>query len=160
MDDRILTPEGDMDADAVDYSLSRRDVSAVLFAVDREDREALLTLFEDMHPADIADLLEQIGLYDRRRLILLYDRDFDGDVLSELDDTLREEVISYLKPEVLAEAVRYLDSDDVVDLLEDLEEEQQTQILEALDDSDRVAVEQALQFPEYSAGRFMHREVV
>jgi len=160
MDDRILTPEGDMDADAVDYSLSRRDVSAVLFAVDREDREALLTLFEDMHPADIADLLEQIGLYDRRRLILLYDRDFDGDVLSELDDTLREEVISYLKPEVLAEAVRYLDSDDVVDLLEDLEEEQQTQILEALDDSDRVAVEQALQFPEYSAGRLMQREVV
>ena len=60
-----------MDADAVDYSLSRRDVSAILFAVDREDREALLTLFEDMHPADIADLLEQIGLYDRRRLILL-----------------------------------------------------------------------------------------
>ena len=48
MDDRILTPEGDMDADAVDYSLSRRDVSAVLFAVDREDREALLTMFEDM----------------------------------------------------------------------------------------------------------------
>jgi magnesium transporter len=128
--------------------------------VDREDREALLTLFEDMHPADIADLLEQIGLYDRRRLILLYDRDFDGDVLSELDDTLREEVISYLKPEVLAEAVRDLDSDDVVDLLEDLEEEQQTQILDALDDSDRVAVEQALQFPEYSAGRLMQREVV
>jgi len=160
MDDRILTPEGDMDADAVDYSLSRRDVSAVLFAVDCEDREALLTLLEDMHPADIADLLEQIGLYDRRRLILLYDRDFDGDVLSELDDTLREEVISYLKPEVLAEAVRDLDSDDVVDLLEDLEEEQQTQILDALDDSDRVAVEQALQFPEYSAGRLMQREVV
>ena len=160
MDDRTLTSEGDMDADAVDYSLSRRDVSAILFAVDREDREALLTLFEDMHPADIADLLEQIGLYDRRRLILLYDRDFDGDVLSELDDTLREEVISYLKPEVLAEAVRDLDSDDVVDLLEDLEEEQQTQILDALDDSDRVAVEQALQFPEYSAGRLMQREVV
>ena len=160
MDDRTLTSDGDMDADAVDYSLSRRDVSAILFAVDREDREALLTLFEDMHPADIADLLEQIGLYDRRRLILLYDRDFDGDVLSELDDTLREEVISYLKPEVLAEAVRDLDSDDVVDLLEDLEEEQQTQILDALDDSDRVAVEQALQFPEYSAGRLMQREVV
>ena len=52
MDDRILTPEGDMDADAVDYSLSRRDVSAVLFAVDREDREALCnhaTIFPHIH---------------------------------------------------------------------------------------------------------------
>jgi len=160
MDDRTLTPEVEGDADSVDYSLSRRDVSAILYAVDRQDRAALLTLFEDMHPADIADLLEQIGSYNRRRLILLYDRDFDGDVLSELDDALREDVISYLKPEVLAEAVRDLDSDDVVDLLEDLEEKQQTQILDALNDSDRVAVEQALQFPEYSAGRLMQREVV
>ena len=58
MDDRTLTSEGDIDADAVDYSL-RRDVSAILFAVDREDREALLTLFDDMHPADIADLLNK-----------------------------------------------------------------------------------------------------
>ena len=110
MDDRTLTPEVEGDADSVDYSLSRRDVSAILYAVDRQDRAALLTLFADMHPADIADLLEQIGSYNRRRLILLHDRDFDGDVLSELDDALREDVISYLKPEVLAEAVRDLDN--------------------------------------------------
>ena len=160
MDDRNLTREPDTDKDAVDYSLSPRDVSAVLFTVDREDRDALLRLLDGLHPADIADLLEQIGLYDRRRLILLYDRDFDGDVLSELDDTLREEVISYLKPEVLAEAIRDLDSDDVVDLLEDLEQKQQDQILDALDDTDRAAIERSLQYPEYSAGRLMQREVV
>lgn len=160
MDDRNLTREPDTDKDAVDYSLSPRDVSAVLFTVDRGDRDALLRLLDRLHPADIADLLEQIGLYDRRRLILLYDRDFDGDVLSELDDTLREEVISYLKPEVLAEAIRDLDSDDVVDLLEDLEQKQQDQILDALDDTDRAAIERSLQYPEYSAGRLMQREVV
>lgn len=160
MDDRNLTREPDTDKDAVDYSLSPRDVSAVLFTVDRGDRDALLRLLDGLHPADIADLLEQIGLYDRRRLILLYDRDFDGDVLSELDDTLREEVISYLKPEVLAEAIRDLDSDDVVDLLEDLEQRQQDQILDALDDTDRAAIERSLQYPEYSAGRLMQREVV
>lgn len=160
MDDRNLTREPDTDKDAVDYSLSPRDVSAVLFTVDRGDRDALLRLLDGLHPADIADLLEQIGLYDRRRLILLYDRDFDGDVLSELDDTLREEVISYLKPEVLAEAIRDLDSDDVVDLLEDLEQKQQDQILDALDDTDRAAIERSLQYPEYSAGRLMQREVV
>lgn len=160
MDDRNLTREPDTDKDAVDYSLSPRDVSAVLFTVDRGDRDALLRLLDGLHPADIADLLEQIGLYDRRRLILLYDLDFDGDVLSELDDTLREEVISYLKPEVLAEAIRDLDSDDVVDLLEDLEQKQQDQILDALDDTDRAAIERSLQYPEYSAGRLMQREVV
>jgi len=51
-------------------------------------------------------------------------------------------------------------SDDVVDLIEDLEDDQQQTILGALEDVDRVAVQQALSYPEYSAGRLMQREVV
>ena len=115
---------------------------------------------EPLHPADIADLLEQINAFDRGRLIRLYDKEFDGDILSELDESIREEVISALNPQVLADAVRDLDSDDVVDLLEDLEEPQQEAILDALEDSDRVAIEQSLSYPENSAGRLMQREVV
>jgi magnesium transporter len=86
--------------------------------------------------------------------------EFDGDILSELDESIREEVIGLLHPEVLAEAVRELDSDDVVDLVEDLEDRQQDAILEYLEDSDRLAVQQSLTYPEYSAGRLMQREVV
>lgn len=115
---------------------------------------------DPLHPADIADLLEQINAFDRMRLIKLYDKEFDGDILSELDESIREEVIGILSPQVLADAVRELDSDDVVDLLEDLDQPQQDAILDALEDSDRVAVEQSLTFPEYSAGRLMQREVV
>ena len=115
---------------------------------------------EPLHQADIADLLEQVNAYDRARLIRLYDREFDGEILSELDESIREEVIGILAPHVLAEAVRELDSDDVVDLVEYLEEPQQEAILDALEESDRVAVEQALSYPEGSAGRLMQREVV
>jgi magnesium transporter len=115
---------------------------------------------EPLHAADIADLLEQINAFDRSRLIRLYDREFDGDILSELDESIREEVIGVLTPQVLAEAVRDLDSDDVVDLVEDLRETQQEAILEVLEDADRAAVEQALSYPEFSAGRLMQREVV
>ncbi len=150
------TPRDDDDA----YVLDRKDIAAILYAVDRDDRETLTTLMEPLHAADIADLLEQINAFDRTRLIRLYDREFDGDILSELDEGIREEVISILKPDVLAEAVRDLESDDVVDLLEDLEEPQQEAILEVLEDADRVAAEQALSYPEYSAGRMMQREVV
>ncbi len=142
------------------YELERKDVSAILYAVDIEDRAQLTTLMEPLHPADIADLLEQINAYDRSRLIRLYDREFDGEILSELDEAIREEVIAVLKPHVLAEAVRELDSDDVVDLIEDLDDAQQEQILGALEESDRAMVEQSLTFPEYSAGRLMQREVV
>ncbi|WP_425072501.1 magnesium transporter [Sagittula sp. S175] len=142
------------------YALDRKEVAQILYAVDREDREQLIALMEPLHAADIADLLEQVNTFDRMRLIRLYGQEFDGDILSELDETLREEVIGILSPQVLAEAVRELDSDDVVDLIEDLDEEQQGAILGALPESERLAVQQSLTYPEFSAGRLMQREVV
>ena len=151
-------PENVREDDA--YLLNRKNVSAILYAVDIEDKAKLSELMEPLHAADIADLLEQINAFDRSRLIRLYDREFDGDILSELDESIREEVIGVLTPQVLAEAVRDLDSDDVVDLVEDLRETQQEAILEVLEDVDRAAVEQALSYPEFSAGRLMQREVV
>lgn len=157
-DPSIEAPEVEDTEDA--YSLGRKAVAQILYAVDRDDRDQLVALMDPLHPADIADLLEQINAFDRMRLIKLYDKEFDGDILSELDESIREEVIGLLSPQVLADAVRDLESDDVVDLLEDLEQGQQDAILDALEDSDRVAVEQSLTYPEYSAGRLMQREVV
>ncbi|WP_375228460.1 magnesium transporter [Roseobacter sp. S98] len=151
-----IEPEAEDDA----YLLGPRAIASILYAVDIEDRDKLTELMEPLHAADIADLLEQINAFDRTRLIRLYDREFDGEILSELDEGLREEVIGVLTPQVLNQAVREMDSDDVVDLVEDLEDDQQEAILDALEDSDRAAVEQALSYPEYSAGRLMQREVV
>ncbi|MBP0481243.1 magnesium transporter [Sagittula salina] len=142
------------------YELDRKAVAQILYAVDREDRETLVALMEPLHAADIADLLEQINAFDRRRLILLYGQEMDGEILSELDETLREDVIGIMTPQVLAEAVRELDSDDVVDLIEDLDEEQQGAILDVLPESERLAVQQSLTYPEFSAGRLMQREFV
>ncbi|SDX95450.1 magnesium transporter [Citreimonas salinaria] len=153
----VLAPDPDPD-DA--YALDIKSVQQVRQAVEEGDREQLIALMEPLHPADIADLLEQIEPGDRRRFVALYGREFDGDILSELDETIREEMIGLLSPQVLAEAVRDLDSDDVVDLLEDLDPEQRDAILGALGASDRAAVQQSLTYPEYSAGRLMQREVV
>ncbi len=149
-------PEHDEDP----YELNREAVARIIYAVDNDDRALLLAEMEPLHAADIADLLEQVNSFDRRRLLELYGQEFDGDILSELDESIREEVINLLSPEVLADAVRELDSDDVVDLVEDLEDKQQEAILEVLEDSDRMAVQQSLTYPEYSAGRLMQREVV
>ncbi|MEO0937982.1 MAG: magnesium transporter [Pseudomonadota bacterium] len=154
------SPESDQTQAEEGYVLDARAVSRIMYAVDIDDQAGLTEQLDPLHPADIADLLEQINAFDRSRLIRLYDREFDGDILSELDESIREEVIAVLKPSVLAEAVRDLDSDDVVDLVEDLEEPQAEAILGALPDADRAAVEQALTYPEFSAGRLMQREVV
>lgn len=142
------------------YLLTQPVISSILESVDKGDRDTLVALMEPLHAADIADLLEQIGANERRDLILLYDVEFDGEILSELDESIREDVIEILSPSVLVEAVREMDSDDVVDLIEDLDSDQQETVLDALEDTDRAVVQQSLSYPEYSAGRLMQREVV
>ncbi len=142
------------------YELDQRMVAAILDAVEAGDRARLTRLMEPLHAADIADLLEQIDSDERARLVRLYDTGFDGDILSELEEGVREEILDILRPQVLAEAVRELETDDVVDLVEDLEEPQQAAILGVLEDADRDAVARALTYPEGSAGRLMQREVV
>ncbi len=142
------------------YVIEPEALESILDAVERGDRPRLLELLEPLHAADIADILEQIGGNERRDFLALWEQDVDGEVLSELSEGAREEVFDQIPDEVLADAVKDLETDDVVDLIEDLEEPQQELVLEALEDADRVAVEQALQYPEDSAGRLMQRELV
>lgn len=154
MADAIEIPEED------DEGLPKGLVSAVLEAVAAEDSAALDALLNPLHAADIADLLEQIDRRDRAALLPLWKGGMDGEILSELGDDLREEVINALAPSELADAVRDLESDDVVDLVEDLDQAQQDQVLDALDAGDRLVVEKALAYPDESAGRLMQMEVV
>lgn len=135
-------------------------IDRALALVAAGDGAALDALLDPIHPADVADLLEQVAPSDRRALLALWHGGMDGDILSELDDSLRDEVIGTLSPADLAEAVADLDSDDVVDLVEDLAPEGQQAVLAALSAPDRAAVETALRFPEGSAGRLMQVEVV
>ena len=142
-------------------AMTNLDVMDHIFdALDHGDAARVSELLEPLHAADIADILEQMPAGRRRALLALWSGEIDGDILSEIDESIREEVVAALSPDVLAEAVRELDSDDVVDLLEDLDAAVQERVLDALEDGDRAVVEQSLAYPEYSAGRLMQREVV
>ncbi|PID36731.1 MAG: magnesium transporter [Rhodobacterales bacterium] len=151
---------GDVALEEGDYELDRSVLRPVLQALAAGDAKALGAALDPLHPADIADLLEQIDPAERAHLVQLSGRDFDGDVLAELDEGLREDIVNAMAPDVLAEAVRELETDDVVDLIEDLEAGQAEAVLDALDADDRVVVEQSLSYPEDSAGRLMQRELV
>ena len=143
-----------------DETLAARRVQAILAAVEAGDAPRLDAILQPLHAADIADVLEQIGPFDRRALLSLWSGEIDGEILSEIDESIREEVIEFLPHAVVAVAMRELDTDDLVDILEDLDAPQQGLILDALEKADRVAVEQALGYPEGSAGRLMQREMV
>ena len=149
----------DLDAEDV-YALDSGLVTSVQLALAVDDAARLTDLFAPLHSADIADLFEQLDHGQRTALLLLAPHLIEGDVLSDMDEALREEIIGFLPKDVLSNAVRDLESDDVVDLVEDLDEVQQEAILDVLEDADRVAVEQSLAYPEESAGRLMQREVV
>ncbi len=145
---------------AEDDVLDDRRIEAVLEAVAAGDAARVEELLDPLHPADVADLLEQIAPADRASLLALWHGGIDGEILSEIDESIRDEVVEALRPAQLVEAVRDLETDDVVDLLEDLEGAQAEAVLDALEDADRAAVEAAMAFPEYTAGRLMQRETV
>ena len=149
-----------LDQDDEAWGVTERLLADVRAAVETGDGAALSALLDDRHAADVAHLLEQIDTRERRELLTAWPGGLDGEVLSELDESLREEVIEQLAPTELAEAVRELESDDVVDLVEYLDEEQQEAVLDALDAPDRMLVETALTYPEESAGRHMQSELV
>jgi len=142
------------------FGITDRIVADVMDAVEAGDATQVDAILDPLHPADIAHLIEQIDGRKRRDLLDVWKGGMDGDVLSELDEALREEVIESLDAGEFADAVRELETDDVVDLVEYLDDEQQEAALDALDASDRVAVEQALSYPEESAGRHMQSELV
>jgi len=129
-------------------------------AIEAQDALGLKEALEPVHPADIADVLEQLDTDQRENFLRLYAAEFEGEILSEIDESIRDEVIEALPPEVLAEAVRELDSDDLVDILEDLEKPERDFILRSLASEDREAVQSSMAWPEGSAGRLMQSETV
>ncbi len=155
------TPETDPRERREDeYGLDPAIVDAVRDAVRAGDRETVVACIDELHVADIADLFEQIDTDDRRALIELAWSDIDPEVLAELEEGVRDDVLGILEPAQVAEAARELETDDVVYLVEDLEEDERREVLAALDPADRVAVAQSLTYPEYSAGRLMQRDLV
>ncbi len=155
-----MTEEIDIPEEDEAFGITDKFVSDIMDAVAANAEEAVSDLLEPLHPADVAHLIEQLDAKDRKEFLRVWPGGIEGEVISELDDNLREEVIDSLDETELAEAVRDLESDDVVDLIEDLDDEQTEAVLEALDDTDRALVEQALAYPEESAGRHMQVELV
>ncbi|ODP39077.1 magnesium transporter [Sphingomonas turrisvirgatae] len=140
--------------------LSPEFVRTVLDLVEAGEIEAAREKVAPLHPADIADLVELTPGEQRRQLAAAIAGLIDGDVLSEMNDWVREELIEALDPHEVADIAAELDTDDAVAIIEDMEEEDQRAVLRALDPDDRAAIEEALSYPEESAGRLMQRELI
>jgi magnesium transporter len=143
-----------------DGAIRHEFVEKVTTAIAAQDAARLRTLVGELHESDVGDLIETLDADERPRLITLMGADFDFTALTEVDDTVREEILEELAPETVAEGVRDLDSDDAVYILEDLPKEDQEEILDQLPVLERAALAKRLDYPEESAGRRMQTEFI
>lgn len=142
------------------HALSPGFVDEVCVALDSGDREAVGALLLKLHAADQADLLGLVKPSQRRRLIQLMGDHLHPDVLSDVEEDIRDEVLEIMDAEHVAHAVSELETDDAVHLVEDLDEGRREEVLGLVSEVDRAAVEFALLHGEETAGRLMQREVV
>ncbi|MDC1499496.1 magnesium transporter [Amylibacter sp.] len=142
------------------YEMDSYLIDTVLTYIDDQDKQSLITLLNEYHPADIADLFEQINPNSRSALMELWGKEMDGEVFAEMDEGLSGELIEEMSDEVVSLVLKDLETDDVVDLLEDLEKDEQNRLIDVLDASGQIAVLNSLKYPEGTAGRLMARELV
>ena len=140
------------------YGLTPIVEDAILNAINKKNRISLKKLIEPLHPADQADMLERLSNEKLNLFLTILGRSLDPEVLVYLDHNVQEKVFNILGPKVLAKAIPELHSDDAVEILQELEEKDRNVVIKQLPKADRILVEEALSYPEYSAGRLMQRE--
>jgi magnesium transporter len=143
-----------------DGNLSSAFVHLISDAIEACEGTRIKMLTEDVHEADMGALLEALSADQRPRMVELLGADFDFAALTEVDDTIREDILDELAPETVAQGVRDLDIDDAVYILEDLDAADQADILQRLTPVERVALQRSLDYPEHSAGRRMQTQVI
>ncbi|MGE0340884.1 MAG: magnesium transporter [Xanthobacteraceae bacterium] len=160
------SPGGIRDADLLlplrndEGEITSEFLEAISRAVEAADVPQVRALAGDLHEADLGDLIEALPADERPRLVELLGTDFDFTALTEVDDTVREEILEELPNEIVAEGVRDLESDDAVRILEDLPEEDKAEILEQIPEEERAELARGLEYPEESAGRRMQTDFV
>ena len=135
-------------------------VADVVALLDAGDTAAVRARVDPLHEADIADLFELIPGNHRQALAKALGDKLDADVIAEMNDWVREELLDVLTASEVAEVVSDLDTDDAVSIIEELDEDERREVMRALDPDDRAAIEEALSYPEESAGRLMQRDLV
>ncbi len=130
--------------------------------IEAHDEAAARRELEEMHPADIAELYQDLDLSQAEYLYRLLDGDKAADVLMELDEDDRRKLLSDMDPEEIARLyIDHLDTDDAVDLIQDLDKEDRDEVLSHIDDVEQAGdIIDLLKYDEDTAGGLMGTEML
>jgi magnesium transporter len=129
-------------------------------ALSQQDIRAIHQVIVDLHPAEIALLLESLPADQRTIVWEQVDPSFDGDILLHVNDNLRASLIRDMASHELVAAAENLDPDDLADLLPEMPEDVTAQLLQNMDDQHRERLEAVRHFDEDSAGGLMNVDTI
>ena len=111
-------------------SIDKVTMASIYSAVQQNDQKRLVLIFEKIHSADIADFLEQVNRSQRKSIVNLWGDSINGEVLSELEEGVRDELLEVISNESLVKSIRKLQTDDLVHLIEDLDDKKKEELLQ------------------------------
>lgn len=120
----------------------------------------IIGLFSVLHPADIADLIDNLDEQEKIRLFSLLDVEKASDVITELSDVSREQILEDISDKKLAKIIDEMDSDDAADVIAELSEDQARTVLEKIEPEGSEDLRELLKYGEDTAGGIMQSELV
>ena len=136
-------------------------IDNIINLIDNSDNKRILKNFNELHHADIAEILEELTSDQATYIIKLLDSEKTSDILMELDDDDRERILNNLSAKEIAEEVEELDTDDATDIISELPEERQKRVISKIEDKEHKAdIKELLKYDEDSAGGLMAKELV
>tara|TARA_R110001583_G_scaffold39735_2_gene127219 strand:- start:17750 stop:19108 length:1359 start_codon:yes stop_codon:yes gene_type:complete len=144
------------------FELTREYIDDLKNLIDQENSTEVKAKIEDLHPADIADILDELNTEEAIYTFLLLDGDTGADVLAEIEEDDRKRFIKVLPIEVLAKKfIDHMDSDDAADLIGGLSDEKREEILSHIEDIETAGdIVDLLHYDEDTAGGLMGKELV
>ncbi|MCP4884223.1 MAG: magnesium transporter [Flavobacteriales bacterium] len=129
--------------------------------ISEKDDGTLLKLLSEEHPADIAEIIDQLGLDDATYLFKLLDSELTAEALMDIDEDDREKILNNLSAQEIADEIDELDTDDAADIISELPDERVTEVISELEDDDHAKdIVELLRYEEGTAGSLMAKELV
>ncbi|MGB1306919.1 MAG: magnesium transporter [Flavobacteriales bacterium] len=144
------------------FELTKDFIGELNERIENKDQKSIITMITDCHPADIAEILDELEFENTCFLFELLEDSIAADVLVELEDDLREELLKIHSPKEIAEEfVDNMDSDDAADIISELPENKKQEVLSHLEDQDLASdIVDLLNYDEDTAGGLMAKELI
>ena len=143
------------------FELSKELIDNISYLILNRNNKEIKKIVKTLHYADLAELINELKFDESLYLLKLIDSDKTSDVLTELDDDLRERVLKEFSEKEIAGEIKELDSDDAVDILSELSEEKKEKVISLIKDENITEnIRELLNYDEDTAGGLMAKELI